>query len=210
MTETIRQRLSHTAIGIVCCVLFAVPSRAQMLVPVIPAAAAQPAEEIRDVDLESYLHARLAGGGGAQPAVFKALYATATPGVVAAELESSWLRFYVRLTAEDAVEPQTAYQAGDSALDDLVTTFARMSIAPQAQLDAKLARLGVRLEDVYQPATPPYYTNATGVVWSARQHRFVLLVRGVDDAAANRCFKAAIDLSNGDLITRASVPCSIE
>jgi len=171
--------------------------------PAIPTPVAPPEmPEIKRPDLEAYFSARAAR--------LKAIRATATPGIVDAEIENSWLTYHLGMAGDEADALVPGFRPGDTLLDDQLAAFAALSVAPREQMEAKLLRLGVHLSDVYRPASGPYFTNGKGLLWSAKEHRFVLSVRGVDDAAANRCFKAAVDLSNGDVIAKASVACTIE
>jgi hypothetical protein len=171
-------------------------------------------QDAQNADLETYLRARLAVPGpehAEKLTRFKALHPTVTPGVVAVEIENSWLRYHVRIvTAEEPGQQPAAYRRGDSSLDDILTAFAQLALAPRARVEASVRNFGLSLEDVYIPASAPYFNNSKGIVWIQKERRFVLLIRGVDDAASNSCFKAAIDLSTGDVVTRVSVSCLIQ
>ncbi len=210
-------------LSVLVTVLNPPPSEAQTRVlPIPPAEEAVPArhtaaeisQDAQNPDLEAYLSARLAVPGPEHTEKltrFKALHPTATPGVVAAEIENSWLRYHVRIvTSEEPGQQSAAYRRGDSSLDDILTAFAQLTLAPIARVEATVGSFGLSLDDVYIPASAPYFNNQKGIVWIQKERRFVLLIRGVDDDASNSCFKAAIDLSSGDVVSRVSVPCSIK
>jgi hypothetical protein len=161
-------------------------------------------------ELEAHIRARLRDATGETPAAaFKAIRTTASPGVVAAELECDWLRYHVRVTTDGQPQPGT-YAGNSKSLDEVLDAFARVSVAPRVRIEETLHQLNLSFGDAYSPATSPYYNNGRGVVWVKHERRFVLIVRGVIDSTENRCFKAAIDTSTADVITQVTVQCSIQ
>lgn len=180
--------------------------------PAAPAAGRAPQTDAAPADrsIESYIGARLAVPTAAGVTRFKVLSTAATPGVSVVELENGWLRYHVHVgTASVPTRQPRAYQAGQPEIEELLAAFAALSVVPRERIDTTLAQLGLVFENVYAPATPPFFNNGRGVVWLPKFRRFVLSVRGIVDATANRCFKAVVDLETGDLTSRVNMPCSI-
>jgi len=164
----------------------------------------------RNPALEDYFRAKLLVKQTAGPSLLKSVQATATPNIFAAEIVNGWLSYHVRVLTGAPQTPSAAYRMGDLELENQLAAFAALSVAPRDRIDASLRQFGLALDQVYAPATPPFFNNARGIVWMPADRRFVLSVRGVIDAPANRCFKATVDLSSANVISRAEMKCSIE
>lgn len=161
-----------------------------------------------DSTIETYFRGKFEH---ARPGVtFKRLHRTPATDVFVAELQNDWLTHTFRVRSSE--NPQGAGDApviGSDMVEAEIKEFGRLKPVEASRLSATLRGLGLALGDVYKPATAPYYNNARGLVFDRKQRRYVVVARGVRDLSANDCFKAAIDVATGDIVSNASVPCVV-
>jgi hypothetical protein len=147
----------------------------------------------------------------ARPGVtFKRLHRTPAEGVVVAELQNDWLTHTFRIRASNDPDGIDAPAVSAEAVEAAISEFGKLKPVDATRLAATLRGLGTTLAEVYRPATAPYFNNGRGLVFDRKQRRYYLVARGVRDLAANQCFKAAIDVATGDVVSNASVPCAVE
>lgn len=207
-------------LGILLVTAYTVTGEAQVpLRPVGPPEVAVPAASPAPQDqraagssvLEQYFRVKLAAPTSDGSSHFRALRPTPMSAVWAVELENGWVQYHVLVVSGDDPMPQLgSYRIGQAQLEAILKTFAAMSVASRERIEAVLKGLGLLFNDVYAPATAPFFNNGRGIVWVPAQQQFVLTARGVVDAKANRCFKAAISLSSGEILTRVDMPCAVK
>lgn len=162
-------------------------------------------------EVERYFRDRLTRVRPGARVIIRAVHATPTTGVVATELRNDWLTYVVRVRSPRlAAQSDAAPLLGSEAVDAAAETFARLEPVSRERIESVLAGFDLKLADIYKAPTAPYYTNGRGLHYSKQERRFLLVARGKRSAATNECFKAAIDVSTGDVLSYVTTACTIE
>ncbi|MEK6372953.1 MAG: hypothetical protein AABO58_09665 [Acidobacteriota bacterium] len=166
---------------------------------------------VADAEVEEYFRNKVAIAHAGKGVALKAVHRTPAADVVVAEIQNEWLTYAVRVRSSDALaDAHNAPAIGSEAVDAAVSSFVRLKPVDRIRLGATLRTFGMTLSDVYAAPTAPYFNNGRGLVFNRRDRRFLLVVRGVRDRSSNTCFKAAIDISTADVLSNASMPCTLE
>lgn len=122
----------------------------------------------------------------------------------ALEIQNGWAVEHFKVPPEDIDRRQWRE------IPEPARWMARARFAPVQQMEALVrTRYGKSLSEVYQPASGPFYSDAKGLHWDKKGGRYVLVVKGEIDRSANRCFKAAIDVEAGELISETETQCQV-
>lgn len=122
----------------------------------------------------------------------------------ALEIQNEWASEHFKVPREDVQGRQW------QEVPERARWLSRTPLAPAQKLDGLVrSRYGKALNDVYKPASGPFFNDTRGLHWDKKSNRYVLVVRGEIDPAANRCFKAAIDIEAGEVISEAETQCKV-